>query len=165
MLNDTAAGVCFHFHYLSCLYSLQCVQCRLVCSMQHCSLVHCMTHSSAVQCSVVQCSEMQCSVLQCGIVQLLLPVQHSSAVQRREMWQMEACMHSFISQQCTLTTTIIWNITSSLSLSPGLRNLLQPCNRAARKWRENEEIKRKWRDYEEIERKWRESEEMECETE
>ena len=34
----------------------------------------------------------------------------------------------------------------------GLRNLLQPCSRAARKWRENEEIKRKWRENEEIER-------------
>ena len=36
---------------------------------------------------------------------------------------------------------------------------------AARKWRENEEIKRKWREYEETERKWRESEEMERGTE
>ena len=42
----------------------------------------------------------------------------------------------------------------------GLHKLLQPCSRAARKWRENEEMKRKWREYEEIERKWRESEEM-----
>ena len=53
----------------------------------------------------------------------------------------------------------------NVNCQPGLRNLLQPCSRAARKWRENEEIERKWREYEEIERKWRESEEMECETE
>ena len=45
----------------------------------------------------------------------------------------------------------------------GLQKLLQPCSRAARKWRENEEMKRKWRENEEIERKWRESEEMERE--
>ena len=43
----------------------------------------------------------------------------------------------------------------------GLRESLQPCSRAARKWRENEEMKRKWRENEEIERKWRENEEME----
>ena len=40
---------------------------------------------------------------------------------------------------------------------------LQPCSRAARKWRENEEMKRKWRENEEIERKWRENEEMDRE--
>ena len=50
------------------------------------------------------------------------------------------------------------DVDSSLA---GLRNLLQPCSRAARKWRENEEMKRKWRENEEIERKWRENEEME----
>ena len=43
----------------------------------------------------------------------------------------------------------------------GLQKLLQPCSRAARKWRENEEMKRKWRENEEVERKWRENEEME----
>ena len=48
---------------------------------------------------------------------------------------------------------------------PGLQKLLQPCSRAARKWRENEEMKRKWRENEEIERKWRENEEMERERE
>ena len=41
----------------------------------------------------------------------------------------------------------------------GLRNLLQPCSRAERKWRENEEMKRKWRENEEIERKLRENDE------
>ena len=46
---------------------------------------------------------------------------------------------------------------------PGLHESLQPCSRAARKWRENEEMKRKWRENEEIERKWRENEEMERE--
>ena len=45
----------------------------------------------------------------------------------------------------------------------GLRESLQPCSQAARKWRENEEMKRKWRENEEIERKWRENEEMERE--
>ena len=45
----------------------------------------------------------------------------------------------------------------------GLQKLLQPCSRAARKWRENEEMKRKWRENEEIERKWRENEEMDRE--
>ena len=39
----------------------------------------------------------------------------------------------------------------------GLRNLLQPCSRAARKWGENEEMERKWIENEEMERerKWR----------
>ena len=45
----------------------------------------------------------------------------------------------------------------------GLQKLLQPCNRAARKWRENEEMKRKLRENEEIERKWTENEEMDRE--
>ena len=44
--------------------------------------------------------------------------------------------------------------------TPGLQKLLQPCSRAARKWRENEEMERKWRENEEIERKWRENGEM-----
>ena len=35
---------------------------------------------------------------------------------------------------------------------PGLHKLWQPCSRAARKWRENEEMKRKWRENEEMER-------------
>ena len=53
---------------------------------------------------------------------------------------------------------------SSVSCTyPGLQKLLQPCSRAARKWRENEEMKRKWRENEEIERKWRENEEMDRE--
>ena len=34
----------------------------------------------------------------------------------------------------------------------GLHNLWQPCNRAARKWRENEKMKKKWRENEEMER-------------
>ena len=50
-----------------------------------------------------------------------------------------------------------------LQFDPGLQKLLQPCSRAARKWRANEEMKRKWRENEEIERKWRENEEMERE--
>ena len=45
----------------------------------------------------------------------------------------------------------------------GLHESLQPCSRAARKWRENEEMKRKWRENEEIERKWRENKEMDRE--
>ena len=47
--------------------------------------------------------------------------------------------------------------------APGLHESLQPCSRAARKWRENEEMKRKWRENEEMKRKWRENEEMERE--
>ena len=53
-----------------------------------------------------------------------------------------------------------WNI---LYLEAGLHESLQPCSRAARKWRENEEMKRKWRENEEMKRKWRENEEMERE--
>ena len=43
----------------------------------------------------------------------------------------------------------------------GLQKLLQPCSRAARKWRENEEMMRKWRENEEVERERRENEEIE----
>merc|ERR1712208_81238 len=46
------------------------------------------------------------------------------------------------------------------SRAPGLRESLQHCSPAARKWRENEEMKRKWSENEEIERKSRENEEM-----
>ena len=42
-----------------------------------------------------------------------------------------------------------------------MRNPLEHWSRAARKWRENEEMERKWRENEEIKRKWRENEEME----
>ena len=38
--------------------------------------------------------------------------------------------------------------------SAGLHESLQPCSRAARKWRENEEMRRKWRENEEMERDW-----------
>ena len=51
----------------------------------------------------------------------------------------------------------------SIYFLTGLRNLLQPCSRAARKWRENEEMDRKWRENEEIERKLRGNEEMDRE--
>ena len=34
------------------------------------------------------------------------------------------------------------------------------CNRFARKWKENEEMKRKWRENQEMKRKWRENQEM-----
>ena len=43
---------------------------------------------------------------------------------------------------------------------PGLHESLQPCSRAARKWRENEEMKRKRRGNGERMRKWRENEEI-----
>ena len=43
----------------------------------------------------------------------------------------------------------------------GLHKLWHPCILAARKWRENEEMKRNRRENEEMERKWREVEEME----
>ena len=36
----------------------------------------------------------------------------------------------------------------------GLYNLLHPCIRDARKWRENEKVKRKWRENREMEREW-----------
>ena len=45
-------------------------------------------------------------------------------------------------------------------LSTGLHESLQPCSRAARKWRENEEMKRKRRGNGERMRKWRENEEI-----
>ena len=66
----------------------------------------------------------------------------------------------------------IWFVWSKTSYSgdvtnrtnkAGLQKLLQLCSGAARKWRENEEMKRKWRENEEIERKWRENEEMDRE--
>ena len=47
-----------------------------------------------------------------------------------------------------------WNI---LYLEAGLHESLQPCSRAARKWRENEEMKRKRRGNGERMRKWREN--------
>ena len=52
---------------------------------------------------------------------------------------------------------------SPSEMSAGLQKSLQPCSQAARKWRENEEMKRKWRKNEEIERKWKENEETERE--
>ena len=42
-------------------------------------------------------------------------------------------------------TFVVWS---------GLHESLQPCSRAARKWRENEEMRRKWRENEEMERDW-----------
>ena len=48
-----------------------------------------------------------------------------------------------------------------LCVCAGLHNPLQPCSRAARRWRKIEEMKRKWRENEEMRRKWRENEEME----
>ena len=53
-----------------------------------------------------------------------------------------------------------WHACSILILSSGLHNLLHPCIRDARKWRENEKMKRKRRECEEVERKWRGNEEM-----
>ena len=43
-------------------------------------------------------------------------------------------------------------VTELLLLEAGLHESLQPCSRAARKWRENEEMRRKWRENEEMER-------------
>ena len=45
-------------------------------------------------------------------------------------------------------------VLGKLGPSPGLHESLQPCSRAARKWRENEEMRRKWRENEEMERDW-----------
>ena len=45
----------------------------------------------------------------------------------------------------------------------GLRNPLEPWSRAARKWRENEEMKRKWRGNGKKMRKCIENEEMDRE--
>ena len=56
-----------------------------------------------------------------------------------------------------------WHACSILILSSGLHNLLHPCIRDARKWRENEKMKRKRRECEEVERKWRGNEEMKIE--
>ena len=41
-----------------------------------------------------------------------------------------------------------------LCVISGQQESLQPCSRAARKWRENEEMRRKWRENEEMERDW-----------
>ena len=46
----------------------------------------------------------------------------------------------------------VWSGSPLGSLRPGLHESLQPCSRAARKWRENEEMRRKWRENEEMER-------------
>ena len=40
-----------------------------------------------------------------------------------------------------------------MNFSTGLRNLLKPWSRSARKLRENEEMQRKWRENEEMKRK------------
>ena len=58
---------------------------------------------------------------------------------------------------------ILQSFVFSIQVTAGLHESLQPCSRAARKWRENEEMKRKWRENEEMKRKWRENEEMERE--
>ena len=51
--------------------------------------------------------------------------------------------------------TATWGLTKELSVFlTGLHESLQPCSRAARKWRENEEMRRKWRENEEMERDW-----------
>ena len=60
----------------------------------------------------------------------------------------------------------IQSVSASVSVSfrcvsAGLRNPLKPCSWAARKWKDNEEMKRKWRLNEEIKRKWKDNEEME----
>ena len=52
----------------------------------------------------------------------------------------------------------------TLYCTTGLHKLWQPCSRAARKWKENEEMKRKWREHEEMKGMWRENEEMERST-
>ena len=60
-----------------------------------------------------------------------------------------------------LATSVLTIYIEEFSLSPGCHNPLQPGSRAARKWRENEEMERKWRENEEMKRKWTENEEME----
>ena len=51
---------------------------------------------------------------------------------------------------------MLWNLLVGLRcyVWAGLHESLQPCSRAARKWRENEEMRRKWRENEEMERDW-----------
>ena len=52
---------------------------------------------------------------------------------------------------CFLYVLMMYSL-SYISKITGLHELLQPCSWAARKWRENEEMKRKWRENEEMER-------------
>ena len=62
---------------------------------------------------------------------------------------------------CTATIPIqLTKTQNTLNTAPGLHESLQPCSRAARKWRENEEMKRKRRGNGERMRKWRENEEI-----
>ena len=67
-------------------------------------------------------------------------------------------------QESTLNVAVVPSVgleMDSIQRSAGLRNPLEPWSRAARKWRENAEMKRKWRENEEMKRKRRENEEME----
>ena len=67
-------------------------------------------------------------------------------------------------QNCVnqIRAVLMWTIKKKNALKlvfhvyflPGLHESLQPCSRAARKWRENEEMRRKWRENEEMERDW-----------
>ena len=47
---------------------------------------------------------------------------------------------------------IMMMLTKMMVMIAGLHESLQPCSRAARKWRENKEMRRKWRENEEMER-------------
>ena len=49
---------------------------------------------------------------------------------------------------------INWFFKRFVFFHTGLQESLQPCSQAARKWRENEEMRRKWRENEEMERDW-----------
>ena len=75
-------------------------------------------------------------------------------------------IREFLRMSCTLETKKIDHCGHYLKLADfditaGLQKSLQPCSRAARKWRENEEMKRKRRGNGERMRKWRGNEEME----
>ena len=60
--------------------------------------------------------------------------------------------HKYYHHHLQTSTDLV--ISSLSSSSSGLHESLQPCSRAARKWRENEEMRRKWRENEEMERDW-----------
>ena len=72
---------------------------------------------------------------------------------------------SYVSQQMMANDEVLTNPIhdtwlhqgeiSRTMCTPGLHESLQPCSRAARKWRENEEMKRKRRGNGERMRKWR----------
>ena len=59
-----------------------------------------------------------------------------------------------ISNPTYICPNLFHSLSEAVQCIAGLHESLQPCSRAARKWRENEEMRRKWRENEEMERDW-----------